>query len=125
MSCESLIALLTLAKSAPAEELPRLLGDLEEIRATAMARLTAPASQPQADELLDVASAAARMGVGQDYLYRHHKQFPFTHRMGRKLLFSSLGIDAYIREQNGKNNSLAARQHKRILESHLGKGGRS
>jgi hypothetical protein len=107
-------ALLDVARTAPPDELPRLLGDLEEIRATAMARLITPAVDLQRDELIDVHTAAQRLGVSGDYLYHHHGEYPFTRRQGRKLLFSSLGIDAYIREKNS-NNVLTARQRKRIL----------
>ena len=62
------------AKELPASELPRLLGELEEIRATAMARLTAPAISQlqQHDELLNTAEAAHRLGVSKDFLYRNH-----------------------------------------------------
>jgi predicted DNA-binding transcriptional regulator AlpA len=89
---------LTAVRELPAGELPRLLGELEEIRCTAMARLTAPApSQSQADELLSAPEAARRLGISQDYLYRHHHDFPFTRRVGRRLLFSALGIEKYIK----------------------------
>jgi excisionase family DNA binding protein len=90
---------LTAAKELPAEELPRLLGELEEIRCTAMARLAAPVSTPlQSDELLDVDEAARRLGTSKDYLYRHHANLPFARRMGRSLRFSALGIEKYIRQ---------------------------
>ncbi len=79
------------------EELPALLGELEVIRATAAMRLTASPSLPQHDELVDVHAASQRLGVSVKRLYTHHGQYPFTRRDGRKLLFSSLGIDAYIR----------------------------
>jgi predicted DNA-binding transcriptional regulator AlpA len=86
------------AQELAAGELPRLLGELEEIRCTAMARLTAPApAQPQADELLSAPEASRRLGISQDYLYRHHCDFQFTRRVGRRLLFSALGIDKYIK----------------------------
>ena len=87
-------------RESPAEALPRLLGDLEEIRCTAMARLASPAPVQSQDELLDVAEAARRLGVSRDYLYRHSREFPFTRRVGRKLLFSVLEIEKYIRRQN-------------------------
>ena len=87
------------AQELPADELPRLLGDLEEVRATAMARLTsAPIQRPEVDELLDVAEAGRRLGVSKDYLYRHHRNFTFTRRVGRKLLFSAEGIEKHIRK---------------------------
>jgi hypothetical protein len=86
-------------KEIPVEDLPRLLGDLEEIRCTAMARLAAPAPvASQSDELLDVDGAARRLGISKDYLYRHHARFPFTRRMGKRLLFSSFGIDCHIKQ---------------------------
>jgi len=101
------------ARRLPPNELPRLLGDLEEVRATALARLTAPAPQQQAqpDELLDVAEAARRLGVSTQYLYRHHPRLPFTRRVGRKLLFSALGIAQYLRHPAlTANTSLTARR---------------
>lgn len=91
---------LNVARSMPVEDLPRLLGDLEEIRATALARLTTPATVQRAqDELLDVDQAAQRLGISRDYIYRHSDQFPFSRRMGRRLLFSSLAIDEYLRKR--------------------------
>lgn len=53
--------------------------------------------QVSGDRLLTVAEAAARLGVSKDYLYRHAKKLPFARRMGRKLLFSSEGINQYIK----------------------------
>ena len=78
------------------EQLPQFLGELETIRATALMKMSAPSPLPQRDKLLTIESAADRMGVSTDYLYRNSKTLPFTRRMGRKLLFSPLGIDAYI-----------------------------
>jgi excisionase family DNA binding protein len=97
---------LAAAMEIPAGELPRLPGEIEEIRCTAMARLTAPAQPSGADELLSVEEASRRLGVSKDYLYRHGSDFPFTRRIGRKLLFSSLGIEKYIKQQG----SLTARR---------------
>jgi predicted DNA-binding transcriptional regulator AlpA len=99
------------AKELPAGELPRLLGELEEIRATAMARLTAPAvaQLQQHDELLDTAEAAHRLGISKDFLYRNHRDFSFTRRVGRRLLFSSVGIEKYIRQQRHIDSNAATR----------------
>lgn len=89
-------------RELPAEELPNFIGELEAIKAVAWARLASPgAMQQEHDELLDVDRAAERLGVSKDYLYRHHRQFPFARRQGRKLLFSALGIDKHIRQQRG------------------------
>jgi excisionase family DNA binding protein len=91
-------SVMTALRELPAGELPRLLGELEEIRCTAMARLTAPAPTLfQADELLSAPQAARRLGISHDYLYRHHRELPFTRRVGRRLLFSALGIEKYIK----------------------------
>lgn len=84
------------ARSLPVEQLARLIGDLEEVRCVAMSRLIAPTPAPQPDELVDIQEAARRLGVSKDYLYRHAGKFQFTKRIGRKVLFSSLGISRYI-----------------------------
>jgi hypothetical protein len=96
---------LTAAQELPPKELPRLLGDLEEIRATALARLSSPPPAAQDDELLGVEKTARRMGVSTDYIYRHHPEWPFTRREGRKLLFSRLGLEKHLR--TGKNGLTA------------------
>jgi excisionase family DNA binding protein len=86
------------ARSLPAEELPRLIGDLAEIQATAQARLLIPSPVPvPSDELLEIEEAAERLSVSQDYLYKHANRLPFTRRMGRRLLFSSTGLTAYLK----------------------------
>jgi len=101
---------LRFARELPGEELPKLLGELEEIRCTALARLSVPAAAQalKTDELLSIEEASRRLGVSKDYLYRHGADFAFTRRMGRKLLFSSLGIEKYIGQQDG----LTAKQHR-------------
>jgi hypothetical protein len=82
-----------------AEELPHLIGELESVKATAWARLSAPSPTPQQhDDLLDIEAAAERLGVSKDYLYRNHSKLSFTRRMGKRLLFSSLGIDRHIKQ---------------------------
>lgn len=88
-----------LARNLPAADLPEFLGQLEAIRMTAFARLAIGASAPPApDTLLNVSEAAKRLHCSPDYLYRHSGKLPFTRRMGSKLLFSSVGIDAYLRK---------------------------
>jgi predicted DNA-binding transcriptional regulator AlpA len=56
---------------------------------------------PQRDRLLNVQEAAARLSVTADWLYRHHKDLPFTVRHGRPLRFSEIGIEQYIRKRRG------------------------
>jgi hypothetical protein len=88
------------ARELPPGELPSFIGELEAAKATAWARLSLPASASiEHDELLEVEAAAQRLGVSKDYLYRHHAQYSFTRRQGRKLLFSASGIEKYIQKQ--------------------------
>jgi hypothetical protein len=88
---------LAAAKELPTGQLPRLLGELEEIRCTAIARLSVAAPGPAQDQLLDVEAAAQRLGVSMDYLYRHHAELPFTRRMGKALRFSVMGMEKWLR----------------------------
>jgi predicted DNA-binding transcriptional regulator AlpA len=53
------------------------------------------------DRLLNVAEAGDKLGVRPDWLYRHHRNLPFTVRHGRLLRFSELGIEEYIRRRVG------------------------
>jgi hypothetical protein len=97
----------------PTDELPRLLGELETIKAMIWLRLAAPSPIQDADQLLGVPETAQRLNVSKDYVYDHSKQFPFTRREGRKLLFSARGIEDYIRTSS--KNVLTARQQKRKI----------
>jgi excisionase family DNA binding protein len=108
-------SLLQVVLDLPAAELPKLLGEIEEIRCTAFARLSAPAlfSNSEPEKMLSIAEAAQRLNMSRDYLYRHGKEFPFMLKIGRKLLFSNSGIDRYIRQQDG----LTARRHRLTLGS--------
>ena len=82
------------------EQLPKLLGQLEEIRAPAVMRLSSLAPAPsQPDRLIDVKEAAERLGISANFLYRNSRRYPFTRREGRKVLFSSVGIDRYIAQK--------------------------
>lgn len=91
--------LLKVVQTVDVADLPSVIGALAEIMATAQARLCAPAAQSRSDELLDVAQAAARLHCSKDFLYRNHKRLPFTRadKIGRKVLFSSVGIDSYLK----------------------------
>jgi predicted DNA-binding transcriptional regulator AlpA len=53
------------------------------------------------DRLLNVEEASEKLGVKPDWLYRHHKNLPFTVRHGRLLRFSELAIEDYIRKRLG------------------------
>jgi hypothetical protein len=102
MNEEMFEPILQQARTVPVETLPAFLGTLETIRITALARLHAPATTMRPnDELLDVNAAAGRLGVSPGYLYRHSTEFQFTRRIGKRLLFSSSGIETYINKQGG------------------------
>jgi len=57
--------------------------------------------QQQRDRLLNIDQACEKLGRKRDWLYRHHKELPFTVRHGRPLRFSELGIEEYIRQRRG------------------------
>ena len=84
-------------RQLPVEKLPRVLGMLAEIQETARARLTASAPAPAADELLTVAQAANQLQCSTATLCK--REFPFVRRLGRKRLYSSRGIDEYLKSQ--------------------------
>jgi excisionase family DNA binding protein len=94
-----LAAALDAAKNLPAEDLPLLAGDLEQIRVTILARLASPPVAPVEDRLVSVDEVAKRLHCSADYVYRNQAKFPFARpgRVGGKLLFSSTGLDAYLR----------------------------
>jgi hypothetical protein len=90
---------LDLARLLPPGELPAFLGTIEEIRVTALARIGAPAAQSRPDESLTIEQAHKRLGVSKSWLYHNWKKFEhkFARQEGTKVLFSSNGIDAYLR----------------------------
>ena len=101
------------ARDLPPEELPRLLGEIEEVRCTAMARLAAPVPVQSlgADELLSVRKRAVVSGSAKTTFTGMERHFQFTRRMGRKLLFSGLGIEKYIKQQE----DLTGKRHNGML----------
>ena len=89
-------SVLDLARSLPAAELPAFLGELEQVRVTAFARLATPAAEPAREDVdLGVAEASKRLGVSKSYLYHNAHKFKFARREGAKLLFNSVGLDTY------------------------------
>ena len=54
-------------------------------------------SQELEDRLLDAEEAARLLAVSEDWLYRKAKNFPFTRKLGPKMLrFSFQGIQKWI-----------------------------
>jgi hypothetical protein len=87
---------LDMARTLPQEQLPAFLGALEEVRVTAFTRLTAISPAHKPEELVGIAEASRRLGISKSYLYRNSGKFNFVSHIGRKLVFSSVGIDRYI-----------------------------
>src|SRR5437762_7579921 len=89
---------LTAARTLPSEQLPRFLGDLEEIRMTVLARFApSPPAGATADQLLDIDEASRRLGMSKSFVYRNSSKFGFTRHIGRGLRFSRDGIERYIK----------------------------
>ena len=83
------------------EDIPELRAELTAIDTRLLAHLLTAddSSQTAGDQLLGVTETANRLGVSLDYLYRNHRRLPFTRHAGRKLLFSSRGIDEFIAQK--------------------------
>jgi excisionase family DNA binding protein len=109
-------AVLKIARSTNAEDLPRFLGDLETVRAVAWQRLSTPTPRVQqsTEEMVDVHEAARRLGVSTKYLYTNQSRFHFTRHLGRRVLFSATDLNAYIR-RNGAKAPLRHQQHGGIV----------
>jgi excisionase family DNA binding protein len=77
-----------------------MMAQMAAIQLSLATRLVAASTErPQSDaeSLLTIEEAAARLKCSADWLYRHAKRLPFTVRMGRNLRFSERGIDEAIR----------------------------
>ena len=102
---DSLKSALEHAQTLTLDDLPAFLGELEQIRVTALARLSAPVAAPtQPDERVDITTAAKRLGVSTSYLYRNHRRLAFCKPEGRKLLFSARGIEQHIKKSRRKKS---------------------
>jgi hypothetical protein len=90
-------AVLRLSRTIPTSELPRLLSEIEFVRATVSLRMLETRPAPE-DRLLNVKQAAKRLHCSKQYLYQHSRTFSFVRRIGKKLLFSSNGLDLYLKK---------------------------
>lgn len=88
------------------QEIPSILGDLERLKASGWARLTAPQIKVNnqtlegEDQLLTVEEVAKKLGVPRDWIYRRTRKLPFTVRLGpRHVRFSLRGLERYIRQR--------------------------
>jgi hypothetical protein len=92
--------LVTLAKTTPVDELPRLIGDLHEAIAVCSMRLLTPAPTPTTEtppQLVDRREASRILGVSTFYL--ETKRLPCEVRgAGRKILFNRQKLLRYIEQ---------------------------
>jgi len=82
------------------EKIAPIMAQMAAIQLSLATRLVAENTerpQADADNLLTVEEAAARLKCSEDWLYRRAKRLPFTVRVGRNLRFSERGIEAAIR----------------------------
>ena len=91
------------------QEAPRLLGDLERLKAFLCGRLLGSQAKgndqapPDEDRLLTVKEASQMLSVSKDWLYRNASKVPFAVRVGKRhLRFSARRIERYIRQRQGR-----------------------
>jgi predicted DNA-binding transcriptional regulator AlpA len=95
--------------SIPRGEVPKVLGQLEELRAALWAHMTmpqrtsaldqAPAANAEGDtdRLLTVQELAKALSVDDRWVYRRADSLPFTRRLSdRTLRFSQRGLDRWL-----------------------------
>jgi excisionase family DNA binding protein len=94
---------LSQANSLPPAELPRFLGELEELRLVAFARMIAPpaaVTQPD-EELLDIAEAARRLNLSRTTLYALIMRSELKSRLiGRRRMIPRTAIEGFVRKDH-------------------------
>lgn len=95
-------ALLTLDKAASTvdlQDLPELIGRLvsveERVRLRLRHGLRGADADASSDENLSAVDAARRLGVSPDWLYRNVRRLPFALKIGRRVVFSSNGLERW------------------------------
>ena len=82
------------------EQIAPVMAQMAALQLSLATRLVAQGAEPtqnDADSLLTVQEAAARLKCSEDWLYKRAKRLPFTVRVGRNLRFSRRGIEEAIR----------------------------
>ncbi len=95
----------TSALLVPEHLIPAAIVRLSAVQSAFACRIEAASRERshQGDEsLLDIAQAAARLSVTEDWLYRHARRLPFTRKLDGLLRFSSRGIDRFIRDSRAR-----------------------
>ena len=84
------------------EFLTRLGALTERARARlSMANGVAKSAMSDPSSLLTVEELATRLHVSKDYVYGHAGKWPFTRRVGRKLLFLEAGLTRWLEARRG------------------------
>lgn len=92
-------------EQATPEQCPRLMGELERLKASLWLKMTCQGQgnqAPQPDRLLTADEVATRLNISTDYVYRHAKQYPFMIRQGRRVRFSQAGLERYLKQRQGR-----------------------
>lgn len=86
---EIIAALRLEVQTAPAAELPSIIGQIEAVKAEAFARLVTPApAEVDEDKLMTVDEVAATLGETSRWVRDHVKDLPRVALPGRTLRFS-------------------------------------
>ena len=112
MTPEALATLLSdpsRADALPRDEVPELLGRVEQLRAVLWAKLTRPEStngattqrsdieKASGDRMLAAAEVAEMIGTDTRYVYRHADGWPFTRRLSKGTVrFSEKGLHCWL-----------------------------
>jgi predicted DNA-binding transcriptional regulator AlpA len=90
----------------PRDAIAELRGQIAKLDALLLSRLIAgeeALSVTDGDRLLTAAEAGQKLGVTEDWLYRHANTLPFVVRLGKQhLRFSAAGMERYIRQGTGR-----------------------
>jgi predicted DNA-binding transcriptional regulator AlpA len=86
----------------PRDVIAELRGQIAKLDTLLLSRLLVSGeaqSGADGDRLLDVAEAAAKLGLSRDALYR--SEYPFVVKIGSRRRFSERGIEKFIRNRMG------------------------
>ncbi len=78
---------------------PAILAQLAALQVALAAHLLQQQEQdaePEADRLLSISDASARLNVSQDWIYHRTKKLPFIRRVGGHVKASEQGLARYI-----------------------------
>ncbi len=89
-------------ESLPVEMLPIVANELAALHVAVIARLTVASPAPPRghstteDHMVDIAEASRLTGMSRSWLYKQSLKLPFCKHIGRKLVFSRVGIHRWL-----------------------------